>query len=67
MNDTITLAETIAQSSRPTRPGLSIVVPVYRGAATVARLVEALSGLDPVGGLEVVLVNDGRPDNSGDI
>lgn len=47
--------------------GLSIVVPVYRGAATVGRLVEALSALDPAGGLEVVLVNDGSPDNSGDV
>jgi glycosyltransferase involved in cell wall biosynthesis len=26
-----------------------------------------LSGLDPAGGLEVVLINDGSPDNSGDI
>jgi undecaprenyl-phosphate 4-deoxy-4-formamido-L-arabinose transferase len=47
--------------------GLSIVVPVYRGAATVGRLVEALSALAPVGGLEIVLVNDGSPDNSGDV
>jgi undecaprenyl-phosphate 4-deoxy-4-formamido-L-arabinose transferase len=48
-----------------TRPGLSIVVPVYRGASTVARLVDALSALRPEGGMEVVLVNDGSPDNSG--
>ncbi len=47
--------------------GLSIVVPVYRGAATVGLLVEALSSLRPAGGLEVVLVNDGSPDNSGDV
>jgi glycosyltransferase involved in cell wall biosynthesis len=47
--------------------GLSIVVPVYRGAATVGRLVEALSALRPAGGLEVVLVNDGSPDNSGEV
>jgi undecaprenyl-phosphate 4-deoxy-4-formamido-L-arabinose transferase len=47
--------------------GLSIVVPVYRGAATVGRLVEALSALDPVGGLEIILVNDGSPDNSGEV
>ncbi|MBL6076521.1 glycosyltransferase family 2 protein [Belnapia sp. T18] len=47
--------------------GLSIVVPVYRGAATVGRLVEALSALNPEGGLEVVLVNDGSPDNSGEV
>ncbi|WP_245704574.1 glycosyltransferase family 2 protein [Belnapia rosea] len=47
--------------------GLSVVVPVYRGAATVGRLVEALSALRPEGGLEVVLVNDGSPDNSGEV
>ncbi|WP_206664420.1 glycosyltransferase family 2 protein [Dankookia rubra] len=47
--------------------GLSIVVPVYRGATTIGRLVDALSLLKPVGGLEIVLVNDGSPDNSGDV
>jgi undecaprenyl-phosphate 4-deoxy-4-formamido-L-arabinose transferase len=43
---------------------LSIVVPVYRGAATVGRLVDALSDLQPDGGLEIILVNDGSPDDS---
>ena len=47
--------------------GLSIVIPVYRGAATIGRLVDALSALQPAGGLEVVLVNDGSPDNSGEV
>ncbi|CAA9280363.1 MAG: Glycosyl transferase, family 2 [uncultured Acetobacteraceae bacterium] len=47
--------------------GLSIVVPVYRGAATVGRLVEVLSALRPAGGLEIILVNDGSPDNSGEV
>lgn len=46
------------------RVGLSIVVPVYRGAATVGRLVDELSRLHPEGGLEIVLVNDGSPDDS---
>jgi glycosyltransferase involved in cell wall biosynthesis len=45
--------------------GLSIVIPVYRGAATIGRLVDALSELHPAVGLEIVLVNDGSPDNSG--
>ncbi len=49
------------------RIGLSIVVPVYRGANTIARLVGALSELEPEGGLEVVLVNDGSPDNSAEV
>jgi len=44
--------------------GLSIVVPVYRGEATIAALVRALEALAPEGGLEIVLVNDGSPDNS---
>ena len=48
-------------------PGLSVVIPVYRGAATIGHLVQALSALDPQGGLEIVLVNDGSPDNSADI
>jgi glycosyltransferase involved in cell wall biosynthesis len=47
--------------------GLSIVVPVYRGAATVGQLVAALSALRPEGGIEIVLVNDGSPDNSGEV
>jgi undecaprenyl-phosphate 4-deoxy-4-formamido-L-arabinose transferase len=47
--------------------GLSIVVPVYRGATTVGLLVEALSALRPEGGLEIILVNDGSPDNSGEV
>ncbi|MSP04924.1 MAG: glycosyltransferase [Acetobacteraceae bacterium] len=47
--------------------GLSIVVPVYRGADTVGLLVEALAELRPEGGLEVVLVNDGSLDNSGEV
>jgi glycosyltransferase involved in cell wall biosynthesis len=47
--------------------GLSVVIPVYRGAATVASLVAALSELRPFAGLEVVLVNDGSPDESADV
>jgi undecaprenyl-phosphate 4-deoxy-4-formamido-L-arabinose transferase len=47
--------------------GLSIVVPVYRGAATVGLLVAALSELRPEGGIEIVLVNDGSPDNSAEV
>ncbi len=47
--------------------GLTIVVPVYRGASTVGRLVDALSQLKPAGGIEIILVNDGSPDDSGDV
>jgi undecaprenyl-phosphate 4-deoxy-4-formamido-L-arabinose transferase len=47
--------------------GLSIVIPVYRGANTVGILVRALSQLHPEGGLEIILVNDGSPDNSDEV
>jgi undecaprenyl-phosphate 4-deoxy-4-formamido-L-arabinose transferase len=67
MNDSVTLVETQAGVTPAATVGLSIVVPVYRGSATVARLVEALSDLQPAGGLEIILVNDGSPDDSGDI
>ena len=46
---------------------LSIVIPVYRGAASIGDLVDALSALNFAGGHEVVLVNDGSPDNSAEI
>src|SRR5215510_10111376 len=45
-------------------PALSVVVPVYNGAGTVGELVQALRGLEIEGGLEIVLVVDGSPDNS---
>jgi undecaprenyl-phosphate 4-deoxy-4-formamido-L-arabinose transferase len=48
-----------------TRPyALSVVVPVYNGARTVGALVDALAGLVIPGGHEIVLVNDGSPDDS---
>jgi undecaprenyl-phosphate 4-deoxy-4-formamido-L-arabinose transferase len=43
---------------------LSIVVPVYNGSKTVPQLVEELARLEIPGGLEIVLVNDGSPDDS---
>src|SRR5260370_17656016 len=48
-------------------PALSIVVPVYNGAATIGELVNALRALEIGGGLEIVLVVDGSPDNSLDV
>ncbi len=48
-------------------PGLSIVVPVYRGANPVGQLVAELSALKPEGGMEIILVNDGSPDNSAEV
>lgn len=44
----------------------SVVIPVYRGAATLERLVERLGKVLPqiAAEFEVVLVNDGSPDDS---
>jgi glycosyltransferase involved in cell wall biosynthesis len=50
-----------------TAPGLTIVIPVYRGASTIGQVVAELSALKPEGGLEIILVNDGSPDNSGEV
>jgi glycosyltransferase involved in cell wall biosynthesis len=44
--------------------GLSVVIPVYNGANSIAELVHALEGLEIEGGHEIVLVNDGSPDDS---
>jgi undecaprenyl-phosphate 4-deoxy-4-formamido-L-arabinose transferase len=43
---------------------LSIVIPVYNGAASIGELVAALEVLDVPGGHEIVLVNDCSPDDS---
>jgi glycosyltransferase involved in cell wall biosynthesis len=83
MNDTYQVTQTLpealsaaplAAAPGPAGParfepgvGLSIVVPVYRGVATVGILVDELSRLAPAGGLEIILVNDGSPDNSGEV
>jgi glycosyltransferase involved in cell wall biosynthesis len=45
-------------------PALSVVVPVYCGARTIGPLVEALRALEIAGGLDIVLVVDGSPDDS---
>ena len=51
-------------AAAPAEPALSIVIPVYNGAASIAELVDALEGLAIPGGHEIVLVNDGSPDHS---
>ena len=70
MNDTFDVIQTLS-SARMQRfepgVGLTIVVPVYRGASTIGRLVDELSRLTPEGGLEIILVNDGSPDNSDEV
>jgi len=46
---------------------LSIVIPVYNGAGSIAELVRALEELRIEGGHEIILVNDGSPDDSHDL
>ena len=51
-------------SNAPPRFALSIVIPVYNGASSIADLVAALEGLSIAGEHEIVLVNDGSGDDS---
>lgn len=46
----------------PRPPLLSIVVPLFNSAPTLARLCEELSALEIDGGFEIILVNDGSRD-----
>jgi glycosyltransferase involved in cell wall biosynthesis len=48
----------------PLAPALSVVIPVYNGAATIGALIDALETLPVEGGLEIILVVDGSPDQS---
>jgi glycosyltransferase involved in cell wall biosynthesis len=48
----------------PSPLALTIVIPVYNGATSIGELVAALEDLTIDGGHEIVLVNDGSPDNS---
>ncbi|MGB8843891.1 MAG: glycosyltransferase family 2 protein [Aliidongia sp.] len=50
--------------TEPSAIALSVVVPVYNGAGTIGILVEALEGLKVAGGIEIILVVDGSPDDS---
>ncbi|MDQ3118907.1 MAG: glycosyltransferase family 2 protein [Verrucomicrobiota bacterium] len=44
------------------RPALSVVVPLYNCAPTIARLLQELSAMPIAGGFEIILVNDGSRD-----
>ena len=58
------MADPVSAAQRQPSLALSVVVPVYNGAATVGTLVDALESLEVAGGLEIILVVDGSPDNS---
>lgn len=49
------------------RPLLSIVVPLYHSADSIERLLKELGQLPVEGGCELVLVNDGSPDNTAEL
>ena len=45
-------------------PALSFVIPMYNSAATIAALVHQIEALAVPGGHEIILVNDGSPDDT---
>jgi len=53
-----------AAPAAPSQLALTIVIPVYKGATSITELVAALEALTICGGHEIVLVNDGSPDDS---
>jgi glycosyltransferase involved in cell wall biosynthesis len=59
--------EATNSKSAPARLALSIVIPVYNGASSIAELIGALEELSIEGGHEIVLVDDGSPDRSLDV
>ena len=62
------VASVAPRTVRHNRARLSIVIPVYRGERTIGPLVQALvEHLGDLYHLEIVLVNDGSPDNSAEV
>jgi undecaprenyl-phosphate 4-deoxy-4-formamido-L-arabinose transferase len=59
-----TSTQTVAPPLALTPLALTIVIPVYNGATSIGEVVAALEELTIDGGHEIVLVNDGSPDNS---
>ena len=57
-------AERLDSKDAAARFALSIVIPVYNGASSIAELVGAIEKLSIVGGHEIVLVEDGSADDS---
>lgn len=51
---------------RPQSVGISVVIPVRNGAATIARAIQSVLS-QPVAGLEVVVVDDGSTDGSAEV
>jgi glycosyltransferase involved in cell wall biosynthesis len=51
----------------PAGPALSFVIPLYNSAETIAAVVEAIAVLAVAGGHEIILVNDGSKDATGEV
>ncbi len=49
------------------KPTLCVIVPVYKAAATLDRCVASVLAQQVAGGLHCILVDDGSPDESGDL
>ena len=49
------------------KPTLCVIVPVYKAAATLDRCVASVLAQQVTGGLHCILVDDGSPDESGDL
>ena len=50
-----------------TQPAVSVVVPVYNGARTIAACIEAIGGQDYQGEMDVVIVDNGSTDGTREI
>ena len=50
-----------------TTPALSFVIPLYRSAGTIGAVVREIEGLAVEGGHEIILVNDGSGDATGEV
>ena len=50
-----------------TNPALSFVIPLYRSAETIGAVVREIESLGIEGGHEIILVNDGSGDATGDV
>jgi len=48
-------------------PALSFIIPLYRSASTIAGVMREIDALEVPGGHELVLVNDGSPDDTAEV